>query len=211
MALMSPGRNARKRARAPTSAEMNPTKRLKQQRSIQCELSDELISTHTARRMNGDELRQIYGQISELQEQLRTVAVFDGANPSAAASLCRLFSRLIALGNLDNVTVASENEKLASRWLNERYEEYTTWLLDRLRSPGYTGDDLSLDLVMQLVKEECSSCLPQGQSRRTRGLFKNFLKLVLSVGVEDRVMEHFIKAYFLPFDDLKFFTLKVLK
>jgi U3 small nucleolar RNA-associated protein 19 len=82
-------------------------------------------------------------QISESRKHYNNIATLismlskdgSGINPdlAVAVSLCRVFSRLIAGGNLTEASNAAENEKIVVAWLRERCREYQRLLVSIMR------------------------------------------------------------------------------
>lgn len=77
--------------------------------------------------------RKYYNNIATLISMLNADKPGQEPNLLAAVSLCRVFSRLIAGGNLTDSNRAAENEKIIVAWLKERYQEYQRALLAILR------------------------------------------------------------------------------
>lgn len=77
--------------------------------------------------------RKHYNNIATLITMLNVDEPDQQPNMLAAVSLCRVFSRLIALGNLSDSSRAAENEKIIVAWLKERYQVYQKALLAILR------------------------------------------------------------------------------
>lgn len=78
--------------------------------------------------------RKYYNNIATLISML-WVGYSEPKEPdlTVALSLCRVFCRLIASGNLADSNRAAENEKIIVAWLKERYQEYQKALLLILR------------------------------------------------------------------------------
>lgn len=55
-------------------------------------------------------------------------------NLAVAVALCRVFCRLIAGGNLQMPSKASDQEQIIVGWLKERLQEYQNALLDMIRN-----------------------------------------------------------------------------
>ena len=77
--------------------------------------------------------RKYYNNIATLITMLKVDEPDQQPNLLAAVSLCRVFSRLIALGNLSDSSRAADNEKIIVAWLKERYQEYQKALLVMLQ------------------------------------------------------------------------------
>lgn len=85
-------------------------------------------------------IQELEDQISESRKYYNNIATLismlnaDGKpNLAVAVSLCRVFSRLIAVGNLTETSRAAENEKIIVAWLKERCREYQKALVSILR------------------------------------------------------------------------------
>lgn len=87
------------------------------------------------------DILELEDQISQSRKYYNNIATLismvnaDSPQPNvlAAVSLCRVFSRLIAGGNLTESNRTAENEKIIVAWLKERYQEYQRALLGILR------------------------------------------------------------------------------
>lgn len=97
-------------------------------------------------------LLQLEDQISESRKHYNNIATLismlseDGSssnpNLAVAVSLCRVFSRLIAGGNLTEPDRAAENEKIVVAWLKERCREYQR-LLESIIREGDASSQVS--------------------------------------------------------------------
>jgi U3 small nucleolar RNA-associated protein 19 len=79
------------------------------------------------------ESRKYYNNIVTLISMLNADGNEGKPNLAVAVSLCRVFSRLMALGNLTETSRAAENEKIIVAWLKERCREYQKALISILR------------------------------------------------------------------------------
>lgn len=77
--------------------------------------------------------RKHYNNIATLISMLNADEPGQEPNLLAAVSLCRVFSRLIAGGNLTESNRTAENEKIIVAWLKERWQGYQKALLTILR------------------------------------------------------------------------------
>lgn len=95
-------------------------------------------STDTAK------IQELEEQISESRKHYNNIAALISMldvdepgtrqpNLAVAVSLCRVFCRLIAAGNLTESSRAAENEKIIVAWLKERCQEYQKALLSIIR------------------------------------------------------------------------------
>lgn len=79
------------------------------------------------------ESRKYYNNIATLISMLNVGDSSKQPNLAVAVSLCRVFCRLIAGGNLREPNRATEQEKIIVAWLKERCQEYQKALLDIIR------------------------------------------------------------------------------
>lgn len=81
------------------------------------------------------ESRKYYNNIATLISMLNVDKkdFSEQPNLAVAVALCRVFCRLIAGGNLQMPSKASEQEQIVVRWLKERLQEYQVALLDIIR------------------------------------------------------------------------------
>lgn len=79
------------------------------------------------------ESRKYYNNIATLISMLNVGDSSRQPNLAVAVSLCRVFCRLIAGGNLKEPNRATEQEKIIVAWLKERCQEYQKALLDIIR------------------------------------------------------------------------------
>jgi U3 small nucleolar RNA-associated protein 19 len=85
------------------------------------------------------ESRKHYNNIATLISMLNVEKSAEKPDLAVAVSLCRVFSRLIAGGNLTESTRAAENEKIIVAWLKERCVEYQNALLAIMREADGTS------------------------------------------------------------------------
>lgn len=75
------------------------------------------------------ESRKYYNNIAALLSMLNVKESAQSPNLAVAVSLCRVFCRLIAGGQLAEDTRAAESERMIALWLKERLQEYQNALL----------------------------------------------------------------------------------
>lgn len=93
------------------------------------------------------ESRKHYNNIATLLSMLNAEDNAAQPNLTVAVSLCRVFSRLIAGGNLTETERAAENEKIIVAWLKERCREYQKALVAILRESDPSSQVRFLDHV----------------------------------------------------------------
>jgi len=94
---------------------------------------DATMSKITELEIQISESRKHYNNIATLLSMLDVGVNAQNPNLPVAVSLCRVFSRLIAAGNLTESNRADDNEKLIVAWLKERFQEYQKALMTIMR------------------------------------------------------------------------------
>lgn len=85
------------------------------------------------------ESRKYYNNIATLISMLNVDQSAKKPELAVAVSLCRVFSRLMAAGNLSESSRDAENEKIVVAWLKERCSEYQRALLSIIREADTTS------------------------------------------------------------------------
>lgn len=85
------------------------------------------------------ESRKYYNNIATLISMLNVEQSVKKPELAVAVSLCRVFSRLMAAGNLSESSRDAENEKIVVAWLKERCSEYQRALLSIIREADTTS------------------------------------------------------------------------
>lgn len=101
------------------------------------------------------ESRKYYNNIATLISMLNVDQSVKKPELAVAVSLCRVFSRLMAAGNLSESSRDAENEKIVVAWLKERCSEYQRALMSIIREADSTsqvgamiyGDSLATTLL----------------------------------------------------------------
>jgi U3 small nucleolar RNA-associated protein 19 len=121
----------------------------------------------------------------------------------ACVSLCRVYCRLYAAGNMAKSKGATEEELVIIQWLKTRLSEYVELLLDLLQDDASEVQTTALTLLMRLVKEEVNQ---QGPLVWEKGIFSRTLHAVLNSDSED-LRHEFRTKYYDSWDDVRFHTL----
>lgn len=92
------------------------------------------------------ESRKYYNNIATLISMLGHSQDHSRKQPNlaVAVALCRVFCRLIAGGNLQMPSKASDQEQIIVGWLKERLQEYQNALLDMIRNTDSSSQVWSL-------------------------------------------------------------------
>jgi U3 small nucleolar RNA-associated protein 19 len=129
------------------------------------------------------------------------------ANENAILALCRVFTRLLSTGRFRRGSY-TEEEMVVQEWLEDRFREYTKFLLDNLSHRKSINCQMALTILMKLVQTEVCC---QGHTKWADGLFSSVLGGLLRPSPQsDEARAIFIRDYFEKFDDVKMNTLLLL-
>lgn len=95
--------------------------------------ADETMSKIAELEIQISESRKHYNNIATLLSMLGVEENAKNPNLAVAVSLCRVFSRLMAGGNMTEASRVVENEKIIVAWLKERCQEYQKALVAIMR------------------------------------------------------------------------------
>ncbi|KAH7399405.1 nucleolar complex protein 4 [Pyrenochaeta sp. MPI-SDFR-AT-0127] len=155
------------------------------------------------------ESRRHYNNIATLLQLAKQPEVENEAPILAAVALCRVFSRLLATGDMLKSKGMGEAEAVIVSWLKERYREYLDVLLDNfLRSEQPAKQSVALTLAMRLVKEESKT---QRDYNTKNGPLPRLIEVLLFLPTDDSNREEFAEKYFKQFDDIRYQTFKTIK
>lgn len=194
-----------KRKRDPARAERREAKSKKRQKSPASDADD--VQAHVLQlEAQILESRRHYNNIATLL-QLAKQSQHD-APVLAAVALCRVFSRLLAAGDMTKSKGMGEAEATVVAWLKERYREFLDTLLQAfLRSDNPAKQSVALTLLMRLVKEESKATTDY--SLKT-GPLSRLIEALLFLPEGDANREEFAEKYFKHFDDVRFHTFKTI-
>ncbi|RDW81665.1 ribosome biosynthesis protein NOC4 [Aspergillus mulundensis] len=161
-------------------------------------------------------IQQLEDQISESRKHYNNIATLismlsedgSGANPdlAVAVSLCRVFSRLIAGGNLTEPERAAENEKIVVQWLRERCREYQRLLESIVRGSDASSQITALTLAMRLLNERATHIPGDDTQAWTSGLFRNVFEAVIEARDGQALRSEFLEKFLKPYDDVAYYT-----
>ncbi|KAI5292831.1 hypothetical protein KEM55_007474 [Ascosphaera atra] len=162
-------------------------------------------STSTSSKQKIEELEK---QISESRKYYNNIAalismlnVADGANKvniNVAVSLCRVFCRLLAIGQLNRVKGASEGEQMVVAWLRERYQEYQNALLVVLKE-GTPSQ-----------QEQCTHLQGSETQVWTTGYFPQVVAALLDATEGDTVRAEFMEKFATKYHDIAIYMVLAL-
>lgn len=155
------------------------------------------------------ESRKHYNNIATLLQLAKQPETENEAPILAAVALCRVFSRLLATGDMLKSKGRGEAEVVIVSWLKERYREYVGVLLDNfLRSEQPPKQSVALTLVMRLVKEESKA---QRDYNTKNGPLPRLIEVLLLLPTDDPNRDEFAGNYFKQFDDIRYQTFRTIK
>lgn len=182
--------------------------------------------TKSRRKSTGDEDKDVQADIVQLEAQIlesrrhynniatlfQLAKQFNVENEEpilAAVALCRVFSRLLATGDMVKSKGMGEKEAVVVSWLKERYRELLDLLLDEfLGSDEPAKQSVALNLVMRLVKEESQS---QKDHNIKNSPLPRLIQVLLSLPVDDLNRDEFAEKYFKQYDDIRYQTFETIK
>ncbi|KAL5336687.1 CBF/Mak21 family-domain-containing protein [Aspergillus crustosus] len=161
-------------------------------------------------------IQELEDQISESRKHYNNIATLismlsedgTGSNPNlaVAVSLCRVFSRLIAGGNLTEPERAAENEKILVAWLKERCREYQRLLVSIIRQSDASSQVTGLTLAMRLLNERATHIPGEDSDAWTSGLFRSIFEAVIEARDGQALRSEFLQKFLKPYEDVTYFT-----
>lgn len=170
------------------------------------------------------ESRKYYNNIVTLISMLNADGNEGRPNLAVAVSLCRVFSRLMALGNLTETSRAAENEKIIVAWLKERCREYQKALVSILRKadpssqvchagfPTFSWHFLiawqvtALTLCMLIINERATHLPGDDTQVWLSGLFKNVFEAVVEAKDGQVLRSEFLDQFAKVYEDVRYYT-----
>ncbi|KAH7408431.1 CBF/Mak21 family-domain-containing protein [Phaeosphaeria sp. MPI-PUGE-AT-0046c] len=155
------------------------------------------------------ESRKHYNNIATLLQTARLPEAENEAPILAVVALCRVFSRLLATGDMVKSKGMAEAEAVIASWLKERYKEYLDILMkDFLQSEHPPKQSVALTLLMRLVKEESTA---QKDYSVKNGSLPKLVETLLFLPADDLNREEFAEKYFKQFDDIRYYTFQTIQ
>ncbi|KAI2786027.1 hypothetical protein POX_h09792 [Penicillium oxalicum] len=151
------------------------------------------------------ESRKYFNNIATLLSMLNVSKSAKKPELAVAVSLCRVFSRLMAAGNLSESSRDAENEKIVVAWLKERCSEYQNALLSIIREADSTSQVTALTLSMRLVKETISH-IAGAESSTWSGLFKDIIEALVEAQDGEEVRGEFVTKFMKQYEDVRYHT-----
>lgn len=129
----------------------------------------------------------------------------------AFVALCRVFSKLIALGSLSKTRQTPENEAAIVQWLNERYIDFKDTLLTVLSGNDISRQSTSLNLLMRLVKADAEHLGLSEESIWRNSTFSSVLEELVRSETAADARDEFTYMYVKEFSDARFHTFACLR
>lgn len=155
------------------------------------------------------ESRRHYNNIATLIQSAQKYETDNETATLSSVALCRVFSRLIATGDMAKSKEMTESETVILKWLKERYREYTELLLGGyLKSERAEMQSVGLTLLMRLVKEESKA---QKEYSWKHGPLTKIVETLLYLPEHDIIRDEFVEKYCKSFDDIRLYTFQIIK
>ncbi|KAL9127802.1 MAG: hypothetical protein Q9217_003386 [Psora testacea] len=151
------------------------------------------------------ESRQNYNDINILLVYAQEAGVDNEADVFAAVALCRVFSRLMAAGNLTKSKDLSENESTIVRWLLEKYKGFRAILIQHLRGNDTSRQNVALTLLMRLLKEEDKYLNLSGHELWCSSIFAEVIEALVTSSTAKMVGNTFVGQYAEKYDDVRYY------
>ncbi|KAI5792104.1 CBF/Mak21 family-domain-containing protein [Pyronema domesticum] len=125
---------------------------------------------------------------------------------TAAVHLCRTFCQLMTTGRLSKHKTDTEDEATVTNWLRDRYKEYISTLCSAVTTSSDKIQEVSLTLLMRLVKEEGKHLIPEGESYYfPHDLFSKIVKAIISSeSLDEETKKDFVEKYIDTYDDVRY-------
>ena len=157
------------------------------------------------------ESRRHYNKISTLINYCQNDHALEKYGITAAVALCRIFCRLMVVGNLSKPRDAPDNETIIVHWLRSQLDLYTSTLLDLLITDDPGTQSTALTLLMRLLKEKSDSLDLSVEKSWRDGAFPKLISSIVSSRTTNTVREEFVVKYLQPYDDVRCYAFACLK
>lgn len=155
------------------------------------------------------EAKKNYNNVSKVIKILRDENEDPENSAVAAISLCRVFVRLMASGDMARKQTSTEKDIIVIKWLKERYSEYKSSLLLLLDEEGL--ESTALTLCMRLLKTEGEHLLNGQEYNFPASFLAQIVQVILSPDSSEAIRAEFGAKYVEEYDDIRFYTFKAVK
>ncbi|KAI2636920.1 nucleolar complex protein [Hypomontagnella submonticulosa] len=153
------------------------------------------------------ESKKNYNNITTLLE-LAQKEYDDDSTQLAMVSLCRVFLRLFASGNLSRRAGQSEKDIVVIQWLKQRLGEYKQIVVAALSHEDSAST--ALTLAMRILQAEGQHTNDKDDYNFPKGFLKELVEALVRSGSED-IRQEFCEKYLGEYADIRFHTFKALK
>ena len=209
---MAPATESASKRKRPTFTGGEPPSK----RRIRSESASESASESNADEGSG-EILLLETQIFESKKNYNNIAQLiqivqnreDDAEQAlvAAVSLCRVFIRLLGMGDFEKTKEATKKQIAIVRQLREWLSDFSTSLLPMLQQDETALTALTLSMR---VWKAAADRLPDTDTFPWE-LFKKLVKGLLNAEVDGGVREEFIEKFMGPHDDVRFYTYRAIQ
>lgn len=155
------------------------------------------------------EAKKNYNNVSKLIKILQDKDEDTDNSAVAAISLCRVFVRLMASGDMARKQSSTDKDVIVIRWLKERYSEYKTSLLLLLKQDGL--ESTALTLCMRLLKAEGEHLLQGKEYNFPTAFLTQIMQVILDPESNEAIRTEFGGKYVEEYDDVRFYTFRAVK
>ncbi|XXG99212.1 hypothetical protein Hte_005548 [Hypoxylon texense] len=153
------------------------------------------------------ESKKNYNNITTILELARNKEDDDTAQ-FALVSLCRVFLRLFASGNLARKSGQSEKDEVVIQWLRKRLGDYKRLLISSLSQED--AAPTALTLVMRILQAEGKYLKDKDEYNFPTNSLREVVDELVQNGSED-IRQEFCEKFLGEYADIRFYTFKVLK
>lgn len=156
------------------------------------------------------ESRTNFNSIHTLLKYLQNDDGVEDEDIIAAVALYRVFSRLMARGDLNKPRERSGNEATIVQWLKERMYDYERGLFRMLKNVNIGKQSTALTLIMRLVKEKVSHLNRSEDAIWQNDLFGQLVQTLIEEQVAEETRAEFVETYIENYDDIRYYTFACL-
>ncbi|KAI1003125.1 Uncharacterized protein K3495_g5082 [Podosphaera aphanis] len=123
-------------------------------------------------------------------------------------SLCRVFTRFMASGDMSKGRSASEKEIVVTKWLKERYFKYKEILISLLMNERLSITILTL--CLKLLKTEGQYLQAGAEYSFPTPFLTSIIRVLLYPGCDTTVRKNFGQKFMEEYDDIRFYALEAI-
>ena len=205
-----PGQSAKRKRK---TSETKPSKRARSESNEEDDVQAQILLLESQIL----ESKKNYNNIAILIKILRDDGEDADKSFFAAIRLCRVFTVLMATGEMTKRPGTSEKEAIVVKWLKERYSEYKTTLLEWLGDDAISSQ--ALTFCMRLLKSEGQHLYDNKEYIFPTQFLTDIVRILLKPGsdgnarkvyCEKFVQEHEENEEDMRYEDIRFFTLETV-